>query len=219
MCRAPAIACRSTSSMSRCCWCAARTARCALFATRAGTAARAWCRSNARRARITCPYHGWTYALDGRLLGVPKSRASTASTKRAAACSRVRTECWGGFVWITFDADAPPLAEYLGALPVNSTPYRLEEMRPLLRRSWTLPCNWKAVLDQATESYHLKMVHGRSVGSGHRHGLDFPRARSTPPADHPHRRLSGGAPGSIAGACRRDAPAARPSSCACSTST
>jgi phenylpropionate dioxygenase-like ring-hydroxylating dioxygenase large terminal subunit len=83
--------------------------------------------------------------------------------KESRGLYAVRTECWGGFVWITFNAEAPPVEQYLGALAGQLTPYRLADMRPLLRRTWTLPCNWKAVLDQATESYHLRSVHGRSI--------------------------------------------------------
>jgi phenylpropionate dioxygenase-like ring-hydroxylating dioxygenase large terminal subunit len=113
--------------------------------------------------RVACPYHGWTYALDGRLLSVPKLSGFAGLNKEASGLLPVRTECWGGFVWITFNDQAPPLIEYLGELADRLPPYRLEEMRPLLRRTWTLPCNWKAVLDQATESYHLHAVHGRTI--------------------------------------------------------
>lgn len=113
--------------------------------------------------RVTCPYHGWTYGLDGRLLGVPKMEGFDGLEKESRGLYSIRTECWGGFVWITFNAEAPPVAQYLGALAGQLTPYRLADMRPLLRRTWTLPCNWKAVLDQATESYHLRSVHGRSI--------------------------------------------------------
>ena len=114
--------------------------------------------------RITCPYHGWTYGLDGRLLAVPKSKGFTDLQSGDFGLFAVRTEAWGGFVWITFDPGAPPLRDYLGAVGDQLPPYQLHEMRPLLRRTWTLRCNWKAVLDQATESYHLGPVHGRSIG-------------------------------------------------------
>lgn len=111
--------------------------------------------------QISCPYHGWRYALDGRLLAVPKRAGFAALDTDGLALAPVRSECWGGFVWVTFAADAPPLRDYLGPLADALAPWRLDEMRPLLRRSWTLPCNWKAVLDQATESYHLRAVHPR----------------------------------------------------------
>ncbi len=111
--------------------------------------------------QITCPYHGWRYALDGRLLAVPKRAGFAALDADGRGLAPVRSECWGGFVWVTFAADAPPLRDHLGALAEVLAPWRLPEMRPLLQRTWTLSCNWKAVLDQATESYHLRAVHPR----------------------------------------------------------
>jgi phenylpropionate dioxygenase-like ring-hydroxylating dioxygenase large terminal subunit len=139
--------------------------------------------------RITCPYHGWTYGLDGRLLAVPKSEGFDGLDKGSHALFAVRTECWGGFVWITFNAEAPPVTQYLGELTDQLGPYRLADMRPLLRRTWTLPCNWKAVLDQATESYHLHAVHGHSVGKlidtvATFHGLDPHHLQTIPIADY-----------------------------------
>lgn len=113
--------------------------------------------------RISCPYHGWTYALDGTLRGVPKLSGFEDLDKGSHGLFEIRTECWAGFVWITFDCKAPPLREYLGELVAQIEPYGLAEMRPLYRKTWTLPCNWKAVLDQATESYHLAAVHGHSM--------------------------------------------------------
>jgi phenylpropionate dioxygenase-like ring-hydroxylating dioxygenase large terminal subunit len=115
-------------------------------------------------ARLSCPYHGWTYGLDGRLVRVPKQEGFDALDKERHGLFPLRTECWGGFVWITFDNEAPPLEQYLGSLVEQLAAYRLDAMRPLYRKTWDLPCNWKAVLDQATESYHLESVHGRSIG-------------------------------------------------------
>ena len=76
----------------------------------------------------------------------------------------IRTECWGGFVWITFNPAAKPVREYLGPLADELEPYKLEEMRPIHRHTSIQPCNWKAILDQATEIYHLMSVHGHSIG-------------------------------------------------------
>jgi phenylpropionate dioxygenase-like ring-hydroxylating dioxygenase large terminal subunit len=112
---------------------------------------------NARQ--ITCPYHGWTYGLDGRLIGVPKQAGFAGLKMDDHGLEEVRTECWAGFVWITFSADLPSVAEYLGTVVGHLEPYRLTDMRPIFKRTWALPCNWKAVLDQATESYHLAAVH------------------------------------------------------------
>jgi phenylpropionate dioxygenase-like ring-hydroxylating dioxygenase large terminal subunit len=139
--------------------------------------------------RITCPYHGWTYGLDGRLLGVPKMDGFDGLNKETRGLFEIRTECWGGFVWITFNTEAPSVVQYLGALAAQLEPYRLADMRPLLRRAWTLPCNWKAVLDQATEAYHLRSVHGHSIGQvidtvSTFYGLDPHHLQTIPIADY-----------------------------------
>lgn len=144
--------------------------------------------SKCRTPRIMCPYHNWTYSLDGRLVGVPGMEGFTDLDKSTRGLFPIRTECWGGFVWITFNPDAGPVDEYLGALADQLEPYRLTEMRPLFRKSWTLSCNWKAVLDQATESYHLRAVHGHSVGRvidtlSTFHGLDPHHLQTIPIAD------------------------------------
>jgi phenylpropionate dioxygenase-like ring-hydroxylating dioxygenase large terminal subunit len=112
-----------------------------------------------RARQITCRYHGWTYGLDGRLVSVPKPEGFEGLVTQAYGLSQIRTETWGGFVWCSFAPDSPPVRQSLGPLLDRLDPYRLSEMRPLLRRTWTLPCNWKVVLDQATESYHLRSVH------------------------------------------------------------
>jgi phenylpropionate dioxygenase-like ring-hydroxylating dioxygenase large terminal subunit len=113
-----------------------------------------------RRAReITCPYHGWQYGLDGRLLRVPAAEGFRGLDLSAHGLSPVRAESYAGFVWVTFDDGAAPLREYLGQVADQLDPYRLEEMRPIRRRTWTLPCNWKAILDNNSERYHVAAVH------------------------------------------------------------
>lgn len=146
-----------------------------------------------RSEHIRCKYHGWTYGLDGRLKAVPKEAGFAHLDRATHGLTPVRAECWAGFVWITFGRETPPLAQHLGALASQLEPYRLEEMHPLLRRSWTLPCNWKAVLDQATESYHLRSVHGETLSrlideSPVLSRLGDHNLQTVPVADHPWRK-------------------------------
>lgn len=112
---------------------------------------------------IVCPYHGWTYGLDGRLLRVPKPEGFATVAAEWSRLDEVRSACWGGFIWVTLNPAAPPLSDYLGTLEEQLQAYDLQSMHPLLQRTWTLPCNWKAVIDQATETYHVDIVHSRSV--------------------------------------------------------
>ncbi len=112
---------------------------------------------------IRCPYHDWKYALDGRLRHVPGADGFEPLDKGQLGLEPVRTDSFAGFVWVCFDESAPPLRDTLGGLDRELEPYALHEMVPIQEATWTLNCNWKAVLDNATESYHLPFVHGGSV--------------------------------------------------------
>mgnify|MGYP000048561731 CR=1 FL=1 len=113
---------------------------------------------------IRCPYHDWKYSLDGRLKHVPDEGGFAEPLCKAdLGLLPVNVAEAFGFVWLSFDHAARPLAETLGGIAAEVEPYRLEEMRPIQEATWTVSCNWKAILDNATESYHLAAVHGASV--------------------------------------------------------
>lgn len=113
---------------------------------------------------IRCPYHDWKYALDGRLRHVPGQEGfAEAIDKSSLGLLPVRVAEALGFIWLCFDPSPLPLEESLGAIVDEVAPYQLDQMRPVQEATWTVRCNWKAVLDNATESYHLAAVHGASV--------------------------------------------------------
>jgi phenylpropionate dioxygenase-like ring-hydroxylating dioxygenase large terminal subunit len=108
--------------------------------------------------RMRCRYHGWCYALDGRLTDVVDRHEFT-DLPDDLTLRPVRLECWGGFVWINLDPQAAPLADFLGPLPSLLAPYRLEDMRLRSYRSTVLPANWKSVVDAFNEGYHVQGTH------------------------------------------------------------
>jgi phenylpropionate dioxygenase-like ring-hydroxylating dioxygenase large terminal subunit len=107
---------------------------------------------------ITCPYHGWCYALDGRLVDVP-DRDDFVGLPDDLALAPVRVETWGGFVFVNLDPDAEPLLDYLDPLPVLLGPYHLEQMRLRASLSTIIDANWKAVVDAFNEGYHVQGLH------------------------------------------------------------
>ena len=107
---------------------------------------------------IRCPYHAWTYALDGRLVRVP-DREEFAGLPDDLALRPVRVECWGGFVFVNMDLDAEPLLDFLDPLPTLLAPYRFDELRFRTYRSTIIGANWKAVVDAFNESYHVQGLH------------------------------------------------------------
>ncbi len=107
---------------------------------------------------IRCPYHGWSYALDGRLVDVP-DREDFPSLPADLALHPVRVESWGGFVFVNLDADAEPLLEFLDPLPALLAAYRMDEMRLRATLTTIIDANWKAVVDAFNEGYHVQGLH------------------------------------------------------------
>ncbi|MGH7894822.1 MAG: aromatic ring-hydroxylating oxygenase subunit alpha [Candidatus Binatia bacterium] len=109
---------------------------------------------------IRCRYHGWCYALDGRLREAV-DRHEFPDLPADLHLGEVRAETWGGFVFVNMDANAEPLLEFLGPLPALLAPYRLDEMRFRSYLSTVLPANWKTVLDAFNEGYHVQGAHAQ----------------------------------------------------------
>lgn len=109
-----------------------------------------------RRTVFRCPYHAWTYGLDGRLLGAPyMDRAATAGIGLAP----LALETWQGLVFVSLDADAPPLAPVLADLEPRIAPLALARQRMVLCEDLEMACNWKLLVENFCESYHVFSVH------------------------------------------------------------
>lgn len=119
------------------------------------------CEGRGKAKRLTCPYHIWSYGLDGRLLSVARPDLVGPIDKAAHGLLEVSVDTFAGFVFLNPDPDAAPLADYLGP-EVQSllAPYRLDEMVPVgLDVREALECNWKVVIDAFSEGYHIVGVH------------------------------------------------------------
>jgi phenylpropionate dioxygenase-like ring-hydroxylating dioxygenase large terminal subunit len=107
---------------------------------------------------IRCRYHAWRYDLEGTLVDVV-DREEFDPIPVGTGLPAVRVECWGGFVWICLDDDAPPLAEFLDPLPTLLAPYHLDRLRIRTYLSTILPANWKVAVDAFNEGYHVQGTH------------------------------------------------------------
>jgi phenylpropionate dioxygenase-like ring-hydroxylating dioxygenase large terminal subunit len=114
---------------------------------------------------IVCPYHAWSYQLDGTLLAAPAMGRVPGFDKDAHALAPVRLETWQGFIFVNFDSAAPPLREHLGNLPEVLGSYRFDDMLCTWRAEITCRCNWKLLVENALEAYHTASVHAATVGS------------------------------------------------------
>ena len=112
---------------------------------------------NGSQARVlTCKYHGWTYALDGRLLGAPEMGRADAFDVASIRLPVAQVVEWRGLVFAAIE-EAPAFADFVTAIDA-----RLPAGPPLAfagRASYTIACNWKVYVDNFLEGYHLPLVH------------------------------------------------------------
>jgi phenylpropionate dioxygenase-like ring-hydroxylating dioxygenase large terminal subunit len=112
---------------------------------------------------ISCPYHSWTYELDGRLRGAPEMDKTLGFDKSQYGLIPIHLDTWGGFLFVNFDNNAGPLQKFLGNLPEKLAPYRLENMALVRRKTYDMACNWKLFVENAKESYHIGTVHRATI--------------------------------------------------------
>ena len=108
---------------------------------------------------IRCLYHGWTYRLDGELIGVPEGRSITDLDKTQLGLFPARVEALCGLVFVNLDIHARPLAEQVAGLPERLAPYGIEGLKASGVWHNTQPANWKIVIDNYNEGYHVPIAH------------------------------------------------------------
>ena len=113
-----------------------------------------------RGGRITCPYHQWSYDLDGRLLGAPHLAGVTGFDKSHFSLYPVGILCWGGFVFLNLTpATAATLPQQLGPIPERIARYPLNELRIGHSIRYEVAANWKVLCENYNECYHCAGVH------------------------------------------------------------
>lgn len=108
---------------------------------------------------LRCAYHGWTYTLDGRLIGTPDIGGVEFFDRSTMGMVPLRLETWEQFIFVNFDRDAKPLAEYLGDIPSQASDFRFDGLELAERRDYVINCNWKVYVDNYLEGYHIPIAH------------------------------------------------------------
>jgi phenylpropionate dioxygenase-like ring-hydroxylating dioxygenase large terminal subunit len=104
-----------------------------------------------------CPYHAWTYGLDGRLKNM--INPDEFPVEADYCLGECACDTWGGFVFINLDGQAGPLLEYLDPIPQMLAPYHFDKMTVSKQRTFVMPCNWKTAAEAFIEGWHTNGVH------------------------------------------------------------
>jgi Rieske 2Fe-2S family protein len=108
---------------------------------------------------IQCPYHAWTYALDGRLTGAPHMDGSPGFRRDDFPLHSVRADAWDGFVFVSLAADGPSLAEHLGDLADKFADWDIGGLVRAARIEYDVAANWKLVVQNYNECLHCPTLH------------------------------------------------------------
>ena len=115
---------------------------------------------------IVCPYHAWTYNLDGTLRGAPAMALNDGFCKEQVALPQVRCENWLGWIMVTLDPDVPPPSERLAGVSDLVGAFQMENYIEAFREEFRWATNWKVLAENFMESYHLPVCHAGTIG-GH----------------------------------------------------
>jgi Rieske 2Fe-2S family protein len=115
---------------------------------------------------IQCPYHAWTYALDGRLLAAPQMDEVEGFDRSAYSLRRIACDTWDGHIFFNLaeaasgrEGGPPPLQEQLGDLPRRFAPWRMQELRRAHHVEYDIATNWKLVVQNYNECLHCPIIH------------------------------------------------------------
>jgi Rieske 2Fe-2S family protein len=108
---------------------------------------------------IVCPYHQWSYDLNGALVAAPHLGAGTGFDKQAFSLYPVGVAAWGGFVFLNLQSGAAPLQQQLGGVPERLQRYPLADLRIGSTLHYDVAANWKILCENYNECYHCGGVH------------------------------------------------------------
>jgi phenylpropionate dioxygenase-like ring-hydroxylating dioxygenase large terminal subunit len=114
-------------------------------------------RGNARF--LVCPYHFWSFDLDGRCKGAPEMQKAEGFNRKEVGLSSLRCEVWNGFIFVTFGEDAPPVRESYHEMGVKLADWQMGNLEVVAELEWDCAFNWKVIVENFAECYHHLGAH------------------------------------------------------------
>ncbi|MSP52564.1 MAG: aromatic ring-hydroxylating dioxygenase subunit alpha [Alphaproteobacteria bacterium] len=113
---------------------------------------------------FSCPYHGWRYDLAGRLTGAPLMNENELFDSEKSSLPEIKLGTWAGWIFINFDPTCGPLAERISDFANDLAFLKMEDCRLASKIRIELDCNWKLVVENLLDVYHVAVLHGGSFG-------------------------------------------------------
>jgi phenylpropionate dioxygenase-like ring-hydroxylating dioxygenase large terminal subunit len=118
-----------------------------------------------KAGRLVCPYHAWTYKLDGQLMGVPRQETFAGLDKSTRPLAQLPCKESGGLIWVILDRHAPAdFSSLSDQLAVDFTAMGIPDAHVYGHKRFDLNANWKLVLEPFLEGYHVQRLHAQSIG-------------------------------------------------------
>ena len=114
--------------------------------------------------QFRCPFHGFTWSLDGKLIQIPGEWDFPHVDKAKMSLPEAKVGLWGGFVFVNFDPNCEPLDSYLENLPEHFAAFKLEDRYKAAHVAKIMPCNWKLAMEAFVEAYHVAFAHPQVLG-------------------------------------------------------
>ncbi len=114
--------------------------------------------------RISCPYHSWTYSIDGQLIGAPFMQDTPGFEVGAYRLKELACDVWEGFVYVSLDANAQALSRRLDSLTDLVGEFRMADYVPVYSQTDVWRANWKCLVENYMDAYHIHRLHKNSFG-------------------------------------------------------
>ncbi|MDO8279050.1 MAG: aromatic ring-hydroxylating dioxygenase subunit alpha [Burkholderiaceae bacterium] len=113
---------------------------------------------------FSCPYHGWTYDLQGNLRGAARMQGVEAFDAKTRRLRPIRLDTWRGNIFICFSADTGPLSEQMAEFEKDFGFLQMDKCRLGNKVVIELECNWKLVHENVMDFYHVPVLHAKTIG-------------------------------------------------------
>lgn len=118
-----------------------------------------------KQGRLTCPYHAWTYGIDGKLVGVARADMFDNLDKSSRNLKELPAREWGGIIYVQLDGDEADWSQLSEQVAEDFASLDIPNAHVYGRKSFDLKANWKVVLEPFLEGYHVQRLHAASIGN------------------------------------------------------